>query len=167
MGVLGCVRCVGGGDAGLAGGVACGLAGRPVCGRAPSTGGGGSSQGSCGTITPGHAMALPAPGTIGRALRLMLTPDAPLYIKPRFDPALTAWLLQFASRCNRSDWLKAAVGKAAILEASRLALPEWIARHRWYFEFVAFGPCHVFRTLAALAEFDTYLPAIAALGSTS
>jgi D-amino-acid dehydrogenase len=47
--------------------------------------GGGSSHGNCGTITPSHAPPLAAPGTVLKALRWMLTPDAPLYIPPRWD----------------------------------------------------------------------------------
>ena len=44
--------------------------------------GGGSSHGNCGTITPSHAPPLAAPGMVLRALRMMLTPDAPLYVRP-------------------------------------------------------------------------------------
>ena len=40
--------------------------------------GGGASHGNCGTITPSHATPLAAPGMIGKALRWMLQPDAPL-----------------------------------------------------------------------------------------
>ena len=85
----------------------------------PGRAGCGSSHGNCGTITPSHALPLAAPGTIGRALRWMLTPDAPLYIRPRFDPALWAWLAHFAARCNQRDWMRGAAAKAAILQASR------------------------------------------------
>src|SRR5688572_9032456 len=62
--------------------------------------GGGSSHGNCGTITPSHSNPLAAPGMIAKALQWMLQPDAPLYVKPRFDPELARWLLRFASRCN-------------------------------------------------------------------
>ena len=161
------VLIVGGGVIGLACGLALQHAGRQVRVLDTGTAGCGSSHGNCGTITPSHAMPLAAPGTLGRALRWMLTPDAPLYIKPRFDPALTAWLLRFASRCNHRDWLKAAVGKAAILEASRLALPDWIARHRLDCEFVASGTDHVFRSVEAMAGFDEDLQALTDLGITS
>src|SRR5690606_9375338 len=65
--------------------------------------GGGSSHGNCGTLTPSHAGPLHAPGMVGRALRWMLTPDAPFYVRPRFDPALWAWMLRFAGRCNLRD----------------------------------------------------------------
>ena len=78
---------VGGGVVGLACGLALAEQGRSV--RILDAGriGGGSSHGNCGTLTPSHALPLAAPGQVGRAMRWMLTPDAPLYMKPRFDPA--------------------------------------------------------------------------------
>src|SRR3989339_1497272 len=75
--------------------------------------GGGSSHGNCGTITPSHAPPLAAPGVLLRALRWMLTPDAPLYIPPRLDPMLWRWLWRFAGRCNARDWRASAEAKAA------------------------------------------------------
>lgn len=84
--------------------------------------GGGSSHGNCGTITPSHAPPLPAPGLVGQALRWMLQPDAPLYIRPRFDPALAGWLLQSLRRCNRHDWEATTRIRAALLNASRTEL---------------------------------------------
>lgn len=57
--------------------------------------GAGASHGNCGTLTPSHAPPLAAPGVIAKGLRWMLKPDAPLYIKPRIDPALWRWLLRF------------------------------------------------------------------------
>jgi D-amino-acid dehydrogenase len=161
------VLIVGGGVIGLACGLALQDAGRQVRVLEAGTVGCGSSHGNCGTITPSHAMPLAAPGSIGRALGWMLSPDAPLYIKPRFDPALWAWLLRFAARCNRSDWLRAAAGKTAILEASRRALPEWISRHQLDCEFVASGMDHVFRSAQSLAEFDEDLRALSEFGIAS
>ena len=96
------VLVVGGGVIGLAMRLALAEAGRSVRVLEAGTVGCGASHGNCGTITPSHALPLAAPGTIGRALRWMFTPDAPLYIQPRFDPALWAWLLRFAARCNRA-----------------------------------------------------------------
>jgi D-amino-acid dehydrogenase len=158
---------VGGGVIGLACGVALREAGRPVRVLEASAVGCGSSHGNCGTITPSHAMPLAAPGTIGRALRWMLTPDAPLYLKPRLDPVLWRWLFGFAARCNPGDWLHGGAAKAAILQASRQALPEWIGRHGLRCEFVANGTDHVFRTEQALAEFDDELRALAEFGIAS
>ena len=164
---MGEVVIIGGGVIGLACGLALRDAGRPVRVLEASTVGCGSSHGNCGTITPSHAMPLAAPGTVARALRWMLTPDAPLYVNPRPDPALWAWLLRFAGRCGHRDWLRGGAAKADILQASRQALPEWIARHGLRCEFLATGTDHVFRTERALAAFEDELRALAELGIAS
>jgi len=158
---------VGGGVIGLACGLALQRSGRQVRLVEQGRVGCGSSHGNCGTITPSHAMPLAAPGTIVRALRWMATPDAPLYIKPRFDPTLWAWLLRFGARCHRRDWLQAAAAKAVILQASRQGLADWIARDGLACEFVESGTDHVFRTAASLAAFEPDLRALADLGIPS
>ena len=145
-------------------GLACGLAlaerGRQV--RVVDAGriAGGSSHGNCGTLTPSHALPLAAPGAVGKALRWMLVPDAPLYMKPRFDPALWSWLLRFAGRCNGRAMMRSAAARIALLQASREAFPEWIAGHGIDCHFVERGTDHVFRDARAL---EAYLPELRAL----
>ena len=158
---------IGGGVIGLACGLALREAGRDVVVLEAGTAGCGSSHGNCGTITPSHALPLAAPGTIGRALRWMLTPDAPLYLRPRFDPLLWSWLGRFAARCNRRDWLRGATAKLALLEASRRAMPEWLGRHRIECEFLPSGTLHVFRDARALDDFDAELRELAGIGIDS
>jgi D-amino-acid dehydrogenase len=97
----------------------------------------------------------------------MLTPDAPLYLKPRFDPALWGWLLGFASRCNRGAMMRSGAARAALLQASRAAFPDWLASHRIECEFVQDGTDHVFRDGRALEAFRPELEALAELGIRS
>ena len=139
---------IGGGVIGLASALALLEAGRSV--RVLETGrvGCGSSHGNCGTLTPSHAAPLAAPGTIRKALGWMLTPDAPFYVKPRFDPALWRWFARFAARCNQQDWLETMRHKGAILQASRDLFPQWIARHGLDCEFAESGVDYIFRTQA-------------------
>ncbi len=107
--------------------------------------GSGSSHGNCGTITPSHAPPLAAPGTVLKALKWMLTADAPLYIPPRFDPALWRWLMRFAHRCNTRDWRTSAVAKSALLNDSRARLADWVSGYGLACEFVESGEDYVFR----------------------
>jgi D-amino-acid dehydrogenase len=81
--------------------------------------GGETSHGNCGTLTPSHAPPLASAASLAKGLKWMLRPDAPLYIRPRADPALAAWLLRFAGRCNRRDWWRTARVKGALLQRSR------------------------------------------------
>lgn len=107
--------------------------------------GGGSSHGNCGTITPSHAPPLAAPGMVATALRMMVSPVSPLYIRPRLDPVLWRWLWRFAARCNARDWEASARAKAALLNDSRARLRGWIAAHALDCEFVESGEDYVFR----------------------
>ncbi|MEP6635056.1 MAG: FAD-dependent oxidoreductase, partial [Luteimonas sp.] len=158
------VLIVGGGVVGLASALALLEAGRSVRVLEANTVGCGSSHGNCGTITPSHAAPLAAPGTISRALRWMLTPDAPFYLKPRLDPALWRWLAHFAARCNARDWRAAMAAKAAMLNASRQAFPQWITRYGIACEFAETGVDYVFRDAAALAHFCEELEPLSQLG---
>jgi len=121
--------------------------------------GGGASHGNCGTITPSHAPPLAAPGMVATALRWMLTPDAPLYIKPRMDPLLWQWLLRFAARCNTSDWRASATAKSALLNDSRARLAQWVRDYGLACEFAESGVDYVYRDARAFAhgqeEIDT------------
>ena len=126
--------------------------------------GGGSSHGNCGTITPSHSPPLAAPGVVLRALRWMLTPDAPLYIPPRLDPMLWRWLWRFAGRCNMRDWRASAEAKAALLGDSRARLGEWITRHSIDCGFVESGEDYVFRDARAFAHGQQELPLLRELG---
>jgi D-amino-acid dehydrogenase len=161
------VLIIGGGVIGLATALALVEAGRGVRVLEAKTVGSGSSHGNCGTITPSHAAPLAAPGRITKTLRWMLTPDAPFYVAPRFDPALWNWMRRFAARCNPRDWRAAMQAKAAILQASRQSLPRWLARHGIDCEFEASGVDYVFHTEAALAHFATELAPLAELGIAS
>jgi D-amino-acid dehydrogenase len=125
--------------------------------------GGATSHGNCGTITPSHAPPLAAPGVIAKGLKWMLRPDAPLYIKPRLDPALASWLLHFAGRCNRADWHRSALARSELLQTSRTLLETLVREQALDCEFRASGLRYVFRDqdefrrelaeLAALREF--------------
>lgn len=143
---------VGAGVIGLASALALLGAGRGV--RVIDAGriGGGASHGNCGTITPSHAPPLAAPGMVSVALRWMLTPDAPLYIKPRIDPKLWRWLLGFAARCNSRDWRRSALAKSALLNDSRARLAQWVRDYSLDCEFAEAGMDYVFRDPRAFAE---------------
>lgn len=155
---------VGGGVVGLAVALALLQEGRPVHVIDAGQVGGGASHGNCGTITPSHAPPLAAPGMIGTALKWMLTPDAPLYIPPRFDPALWRWLLGFAARCNTRDWHASASAKYALLADSRARLAHWVETFGLDCEFVQSGEDYVFRDPRRLDCEVRELPLLAELG---
>ncbi|MET0809231.1 MAG: FAD-dependent oxidoreductase, partial [Pseudoxanthomonas sp.] len=97
------------------------------------------------TITPSHAPPLAAPGMVAVGLRWMFTPDAPLYLKPRLDPALWRWLAHFAARCNGGDWRQSTRSRSLILADSRRRLADWVQRYGLQCEFAEEGLDYVFR----------------------
>ena len=139
------VLIIGGGAIGLATALALLDAGRGVRILEAGAVGGGASHGNCGTITPSHAPPLAAPGVVAQALRWMFTPDAPLYLKPRVDPALWHWLLRFAARCNPRDWRQSTQARAALLNDARTRLADWVGRYDLQCEFEEEGLDYVFR----------------------
>lgn len=158
------VLIVGGGVNGLATALALLEAGRGVRVIEAKVIGNGASHGNCGTITPSHAPPLAAPGTVATALKWMFTPDAPLYIPPRFDPLLWRWLLGFAGRCNARDWEASARGKHALLDDSRRRLADWVQRYALQCEFVESGEDYVYRNARAFAHGQHELPLLRELG---
>ncbi|MBK8284360.1 MAG: FAD-dependent oxidoreductase [Ahniella sp.] len=107
--------------------------------------GGGASHGNCGTLTPSHALPLAQPGVISKALKWMIRRDAPLYVQPRFDPALWAWLLKFAGRCNEASVRQVGAAKARLLIDSRVRLRDWIRNEQFACEFEERGQLAVYR----------------------
>jgi D-amino-acid dehydrogenase len=77
------------------------------------------SHGNCGYVCPSHVLPLAVPGAVWGALKAMLRPNSPFAIKPRFDPALWAWLWRFARRCNPRDMIAAGRAIQALLVSSR------------------------------------------------
>jgi D-amino-acid dehydrogenase len=148
------VLILGGGVIGLATALALIEAGRDVRVLEAGTAGCGASHGNCGTITPSHAPPLAAPGVVLKGLRWMFTPDAPLYLKPRLDPTLWRWLLQFAARCNVKDWRQSTQSRSVILDDSRSRLADWVGRYGLECEFAEDGLDYVFREQS---NFDHYM----------
>jgi D-amino-acid dehydrogenase len=126
-----------------------------------------TSHGNCGTITPSHSPPLAAPGMVLKGLKYMLTPDAPLYIKPRLDFELAGWLLRFASRCNHCDWQRTALAKSTLLHASRRLLEDLVREQKLDCEFAASGAHLVYRDAKTFAGDCAELPELAEFGIES
>lgn len=123
-----------------------------------------TSWGNCGTLTPSHAAPLAAPGMVGQALRWMLSPDAPLYIRPRWDPALARWLARVAGRCNARDWRASGLAKGALLKYSRALTEDLVFGQGLDCGFEAAGLHYVFREARTLARYQRELPLLEELG---
>jgi D-amino-acid dehydrogenase len=161
------VLVLGGGAIGLACALYLLRAGRSVRVLERAGVGAGTSHGNCGTITPSHAPPLASPESLRKGLKWMLQPDAPLYIRPRADPALALWLLRFAARCNRADWWRSARAKGALLQRSRRLLGELVREEGLDCEFRDSGLRYVYREERAFAADREGLDDLRELGIAS
>ncbi len=84
----------------------------------------GASRGNAGTVSAGHP-PLNKPGRVPQAIRQMGDPSSPLYIQPRWDPALWKWLADFVRYCT-DQHVEAAMGVMAPLGLEALAAFERI-----------------------------------------
>lgn len=66
----------------------------------------GSSYGNSGLIVPSHSLPLPAPGVVGQALKWMLNPESPFYVKLRPSRDLVSWLWQFRANCTADKMIR-------------------------------------------------------------
>ncbi len=82
--------------------------------------GAGASYGNAGTVSAGHP-PLNKPGRVRRAILQMMDPTSPLYIRPRWDPALFRWLVDFARHCTE-EHVRAAMQVMAPLGLEALRL---------------------------------------------
>jgi D-amino-acid dehydrogenase len=80
----------------------------------------GASSGNAGTVSAGHP-PLNRPGRMRKAIVQMMDPTSPLYVKPRWDPALWAWLVTFARHCTW-EHVEACMNVMAPLGMDALAL---------------------------------------------
>ena len=113
----------------------------------------GCSHGNCGIICPSHVLPLAVPGAVRTAFQALLTPNSPLSIKPRFDPALWAWLYRFARRCRTADMLAAGQAIQALLASSRTLYPELLQSEQIDCEWQAHGLLFVLRSRAGMEHF--------------
>ena len=79
----------------------------------------GCSYGNAGLIVPSHSVPLPAPGVVMRALKWMLDPESPFYIRPRLDPKLLSWLWRFRAASSHKRMINSL---SVLLEMSRASI---------------------------------------------
>jgi D-amino-acid dehydrogenase len=152
-GTAGQVVVVGGGVIGAACAYYLRRAGRAVTVLDQGHFGMGCSHANCGFVCPSHVLPLAAPGAVRSALQALFRRNAPFAIKPRFDPALWAWLFHFARRCNRRDMLEAGRAIQALLNSSRRLYDELIKEEAIDCEWEARGLLFVMQSREAMEHY--------------
>jgi len=110
----------------------------------------GASFGNAGGITPGH-VPINKPGRIAQALRSLNRPTNPLYLAPRWDPALVRWLWAFARHCT-PEHLEASMAIFGPLgHASMVLFEQLVAEESLACAYRSEGYAEVYRTAKGLA----------------
>ena len=113
--------------------------------------GSGSSEGNCGLIVPNHVLPLNSFGSLLKAVRGMLTHDAPLHVKPRLDLDLLKWFFNFVLKCGQRDILLSARGRHALLQSSFGLYPSIVDREKLDCNWEMGGSLHAFRYAKGMA----------------
>lgn len=116
------VLVIGAGVIGLASAVELARRGMSVTVVDRATPGSGASFGNAGWLTPSLASPLAQPGSARKALRWMLDPESPFYIRPSLDPALIRWLLVFLRSSRRDRYER---GTRAMVELCVWSVDAW------------------------------------------
>jgi D-amino-acid dehydrogenase len=86
------------------------------------------SLGNAGFISPSHFVPLAVPGILRKALGWMWNPESPFYIRPRLDPGLISWGIQFWRASGRERAHRAGPLLRDLNLASRSLFEELSAR---------------------------------------
>jgi len=106
----------------------------------------GCSYGNAGLVVPSHSIPLAAPGVLGKALKWMLNPESPFYIRPRLSPELISWLWRFRGACTTAHVRRALPVLRDLSYASLVLLKELAAIEGFHFGYRQNGVLAVFRT---------------------
>ena len=113
----------------------------------------GSSQSNCGLIVPNHVLPLNSPAALIQAIPWMLKKDAPLYIKPQFNPGLLKWFYRFGTYCTPESIRKSANARHALLQSSFRLYPLIIEKENLQCDWEIKGSLHVFKSKRKWADF--------------
>lgn len=87
--------------------------------------GAGASHGSAAKITMAEATPVPAPGMVLQALKWMLKPDSPLYVRPSLSPPFLRFMFTMARACNAADFAHSLRVHLEMASTSNDVLDEW------------------------------------------
>lgn len=110
------------------------------------------SFGNLGMVVSSHFVPLAAPGAMSQALRWMLNPVSPFYIKPRASLSLLTWLLRFARSATNEHVRRAAPLIRDLCLASRECYEELAAQPDADFGLVKEGLLIICKTSHAFDE---------------
>lgn len=110
-----------------------------------------ASGGNAGILAYGH-LPLPRPGLTRKALRWMLDPGSPLFVPPRWDPALWRWFWDFHRACTEQRVAECMLSLAILGKLAREGWREILAERSPACSLRQAGWLNVYRTAAGRRE---------------
>jgi D-amino-acid dehydrogenase len=111
----------------------------------------GASKGNAGIIALGHP-PLPRPGLVWKTIKWMLDRGSPLYVPPRFDLALFAWMWNFRKACTEEHFRRCMKILADLGWATGKCWDEIIEHEKIECEYHRTGWLDAFRTKEGMAH---------------
>jgi D-amino-acid dehydrogenase len=108
---------------------------------APGTG---TSHGNAGVLAACAMVPVTAPGMTGKAPRMLLDPDFPLFMRWTYLPRLLPWLRKYLKNANDADTRRIALGLTSIVGDSveqhkslcdELGLGDWVSESDYCFAY--------------------------------
>lgn len=109
---------IGAGIVGVSTGIWLRRAGIPVTLIDRASPGQGTSYGNAGVLAACSVAPVTAPGLIGKAPRMLMNPDFPLFLRWSYLPRLAPWLMRYLSHANDGDTRRIARGLTPIVADS-------------------------------------------------
>ncbi len=116
----------------------------------------GASHGNCGLIVPDHILPLNSTDNLIKGIGWVFKKDAPLLIKPRFDPALAKWLMKFVLHCNQKDIRVSAEGRAALIQSAIDLYHALIIEEALDCDWEVKGALHIFKSRKEFENYGSY-----------
>jgi D-amino-acid dehydrogenase len=118
---------VGSGVIGLATAYALATRGAAVTVVADRPLGGGASGNNAGWVVPAESGPMPAPGLVLQALRWMVRPDSPVYVRPIASPSFIRFMVGMARACSARAYAAAFDATAGLARGTLDELDRWAA----------------------------------------
>lgn len=117
-----------------------------------------------GQVSADSAGPWMAPGMPLKAIKWLLSRDAPLVARPRLDPALFGWLMRAAPNCSARRHARNLEASLRIARYSRETMTELAAQTEIDYDARTTGIMHVYRSRVELDHFVREVPRLERLG---
>ncbi|MBI1243943.1 MAG: FAD-dependent oxidoreductase [Alphaproteobacteria bacterium] len=123
-----------------------------------------TSFANAGEISPGYASPWAGPGIPVKAVKWLLMPHGPLVVRPRFDPAMWAWIIRMLRNCTSARYARNKNRMVPLAEYSRDSLRDLRAETGISYDERSQGTLQLFRTQKQLDAIGSDIAVLRSIG---